>query len=88
LFQAVKNQAVTDALTTLYNRRYFEDALKKEVTRAKRMKQPFTVIGLDLDHLKQINDKYGHSYGDLAITTISNVLKKNVKAIKIDKYFL
>lgn len=83
LFQAVKNQAVTDALTTLYNRRYFEEALNKEVVRAKRMNQPFTIIGLDLDHLKQINDNYGHAFGDLAITTISNVLKKNARAIDI-----
>src|SRR5574344_407933 len=83
LFKAVKNQAVTDALTTLYNRRYFEEALQKEVVRAKRMNQPFTLIGLDLDHLKQINDKFGHSYGDVAISTISHVLKKNARAIDV-----
>lgn len=83
LFQVVKNQAVTDALTTLYNRRYFEEALSKEVTRSQRMKQPFTVISLDLDYLKQINDKYGHSFGDLAITTIAEVLKKNARSIDV-----
>lgn len=83
LFQAVKNQAVTDALTTLYNRRYFEEALDKEYIRSKRMNQPFTIISLDLDYLKQINDKYGHSYGDLAITTIADVLKKNARSIDI-----
>lgn len=83
LFEAVKNQAVTDALTTLYNRRYFEEALDKEVIRAKRMNQPFTIISLDLDYLKQINDKYGHSFGDLAIKTIADVLKKNARSIDI-----
>lgn len=83
LFEAVKNQAVTDALTTLYNRRYFEESLNKEVTRAKRMNQPFTIISLDLDYLKQINDKYGHSYGDLAITTVAEVLKKNARSIDV-----
>lgn len=83
LFQAVKNQAVTDALTSLYNRRYFEESLNKEVIRAERMKQPFTVIALDLDYLKQINDKFGHSYGDIAIKAIAEVLKKNARSIDV-----
>ncbi len=83
LFQAVKNQAVTDALTTLYNRRYFEEAINKEVTRAQRMKQSFTLIALDLDHLKQINDKYGHSFGDVAIKAVADVLKKNARSIDV-----
>lgn len=83
LFEAVKNQAVTDALTTLYNRRYFEEFLNKEVIRTQRMKQPFTLIALDLDYLKQINDKYGHSYGDLAIKTVADALKKNSRSIDV-----
>ena len=77
LFEEVK----ADGLTGLYNRRYFEEYLKKEVTRAMRQKQAFSVIGLDLDHLKQINDKYGHAYGDLAIKTVAEVLKKNARSI-------
>ncbi len=81
LFEEVKAQAVTDSLTGLYNRRYFEEYLNKEVRRALRQKQPFSIIGLDLDHLKEINDKYGHAYGDLAIKTVAEVLKKNARAI-------
>ena len=81
LFEEVKAQAVTDSLTGLYNRRYFEEYLKKEVTRAMRQQQAFSVIGLDLDHLKQINDEYGHAYGDMAIKTVANVLKKNARSI-------
>ena len=81
LFEEVKAQAVTDGLTGLYNRRYFEEYLKKEVTRALRQKQPFSIIGLDLDHLKQINDKFGHAYGDLAIKTVAEVLKRNARSI-------
>lgn len=83
LFQMVREQAVTDALTTLYNRRYFEDAIEKEFIRANRQKQPFSVIGIDLDHLKQINDKYGHVYGDLAIKQISGILKQNARSIDV-----
>lgn len=81
LFEEVKAQAVTDALTGLYNRRYFEEYLKKEVTRALRQHQPFSIIGLDLDHLKQINDKHGHAFGDLAIKTVAEVLKRNARSI-------
>ncbi len=81
LFEEVKAQAVTDSLTGLYNRRYFEEYLKKEVTRAVRQKQTFSIIGLDLDHLKKINDKYGHAFGDLAIKTVADVLKKNARSI-------
>ncbi len=81
LFEKVKAQAVTDGLTGLYNRRYFEEYLKKEVTRAKRINQPFSIIGLDLDFLKKINDKYGHAYGDLAIKAIADVLKSNARSI-------
>lgn len=83
LFSTVKEQAVTDGLTGLYNRRYFEEYLQKEVTRANRQKQAFSLIGLDLDFLKQINDKYGHSYGDLAIKTLADVIKNNARSIDI-----
>ena len=83
LFQAVRDQAVTDALTGLYNRRYFEEALEKEVQRANRLQQPFSIIGIDLDFLKKINDTHGHFYGDLAIKTIADVLKANARSVDV-----
>lgn len=83
LFQTVKEQAITDALTGLNNRRYFEEESQKEVLRAQRQHQKFTVIGIDLDHLKQINDKFGHSCGDIAIKTVAEVLKRNARSIDI-----
>ncbi len=83
LFQAVKEQAVTDGMTGLFNRRYFEEFIKKEAIRANRQNQKFTVIGLDLDHLKRINDKYGHNYGDIAIKAIAEVLKSSCRSIDI-----
>lgn len=81
LFEAVKSQAVTDSLTGLYNRRYFEETLFKEVSRSTRNNQPLSIIGLDLDYLKQINDNLGHSFGDAAIKTIAEVLKSNARTI-------
>ena len=83
LFETVKSQAVTDSLTGLYNRRYFEECLSREVMRAQRQNQPFSIIGLDLDFLKKINDVHGHAYGDLAIKTIADILKKNARSIDI-----
>lgn len=83
LFEKVKKQAVTDVLTELYNRRYFEESLQKEAERSERLNQPFTLISLDLDYLKQINDTYGHNYGDLAIKAIGKILKRNARSIDI-----
>ena len=83
LFEEVQKQAITDPLTGIYNRRYFEDNIIKEAERALRLKQPFSLISMDLDFLKKINDTYGHQYGDLAIKTIANVLKKEARSIDI-----
>ncbi len=81
LFEEVKKQAVTDPLTDLYNRRYFEEALERERERASRSKQPFSMISIDLDHLKKINDTKGHAAGDLAIKAVAKVLKSNARAM-------
>ncbi|MBR1616620.1 diguanylate cyclase, partial [bacterium] len=83
LFETVKKQAVTDHLTNMFNRRFFEDALHREATRSLRTKQPFCLIGLDLDHLKQINDTYGHSMGDKAIQTIASVIHNTSRSVDI-----
>ncbi len=83
LFEEVKKQAVTDPLTGLFNRRFFEDNIVKEAERSVRLKQPFSLISLDLDYLKSINDTYGHQYGDVAIRTIANVIKTKARSIDI-----
>ena len=83
LFEEVQKQAITDPLTNLYNRRYFEDNIVKEAERSLRLKQPFSLISMDLDFLKKINDTYGHQYGDIAIKTIANVLKTEARSIDI-----
>ena len=87
LFEEVKKQAITDGLTDLYNRRYFENALKNETERALRSHQPFSLISLDLDNLKKINDTYGHNAGDEAIKTIADVLKRNARSVDIPARF-
>ena len=83
LFETVKKQAVTDHLTDLFNRRFFEDALHREATRSLRSKQPFCLIGLDLDHLKRINDTFGHTMGDKAISAIASVITNTSRSVDI-----
>ena len=87
LFETVKKQAVTDHLTNLFNRRFFEDALHREATRSLRTKQPFCLIGIDLDHLKRINDTYGHSMGDKSIAAIASVITKSSRSVDIPSRF-
>lgn len=83
LFETVKKQAVTDPLTELFNRRFYEDALSREATRSIRLKQPFTLISLDLDYLKAINDKYGHVAGDKAICAVAKAIAENARSVDI-----
>ncbi|MFZ4860172.1 MAG: GGDEF domain-containing protein [Desulfuromonadaceae bacterium] len=60
--------AVTDELTGLYNRRFFNESFSKTLSAARRHKQPLTLISIDLDHFKKVNDTFGHSVGDLRMT--------------------
>ena len=81
LFAQVEKQAVTDAMTGLYNRRYFNEQLTKEIDRFQRFGHAFSFIIVDLDFLKKINDSLGHHHGDTAIKHIANVLKRSVRDV-------
>jgi diguanylate cyclase (GGDEF)-like protein len=87
LFEQVREQAITDGLTKISNRRHFDQCLAQEVERSLRLKQPFTLITLDMDHLKLINDTHGHSAGDAAIVHLADVLKQNARAIDLPARF-
>lgn len=82
-FETVKKQAVTDPLTELFNRRFYEDALSREAVRALRLNQPFSLISLDLDKLKHINDTLGHAAGDAAIKAVARVINKNSRSVDV-----
>ena len=71
--------STVDSLTNLSNRRYFDDALQRELLRAQRSKTPISLIMLDIDFFKQYNDEYGHLAGDNCLRLISTVLQENVK---------
>ncbi len=71
--------SLTDLLTGLYNRRGFEEELIKESKRARRSEEAFTVILLDLDDFKQINDEYGHRTGDESLRIVANALRSSAR---------
>lgn len=71
--------ATTDGLTELYNHRYFQDTLRKQIDSAKRYEEEFSLIILDIDFFKKFNDKYGHQVGDEVLRTVSKILKKNTR---------
>jgi two-component system cell cycle response regulator len=75
--------AVTDPLTGLYNRGYFQEALAVEWRRAQRYKRPLTLVLLDLDHFKQVNDNLGHSAGDEALREVSKRLRQTARSTDI-----
>jgi two-component system cell cycle response regulator len=75
--------AVTDPLTGLYNRAYFHEALGVEFRRAQRYKHPMTLVLLDLDHFKQVNDNLGHTAGDQALREVSLRLRQTARSTDV-----
>jgi diguanylate cyclase (GGDEF)-like protein len=75
LFAQVRHQAITDGLTGLYNHVYFKNRLSEELRMAERKGTPVSLVMIDLDKLKVINDNYGHPVGDAAIRQIGAILK-------------
>jgi diguanylate cyclase (GGDEF)-like protein len=83
LFRQVQTQAMTDALTGLYNHRYFQERLDREIKMADRNNESLSLILLDLDHLKRINDTHGHRAGDAALCHVACILQTTVRDIDI-----
>lgn len=72
--------AGTDALTGLANRRSFEEAMKRDISRAQRTEQPLSVFILDVDHFKAVNDTHGHAAGDYVLTRVADVLRATLRS--------
>lgn len=70
----LKEQASRDPLTNLYNRRYLEEVLERELARARRESYPISLIMIDIDHFKQVNDRCGHKAGDLMLQGLAKLL--------------
>ncbi|MFA5857992.1 MAG: sensor domain-containing diguanylate cyclase [Elusimicrobiota bacterium] len=77
------NLAITDGLTKLYIHRYFQMRLSQEVDRAKRYNMPLTLIMLDIDKFKVLNDTYGHQVGDLVLVSVSKAITATLRSSDI-----
>jgi diguanylate cyclase (GGDEF)-like protein len=79
----LEKRAIRDPLTDLYNKEYFAQRLNEELRRALRYRQPLTLAMLDMDHLKEINDTYGHQAGDSVIKAVTRAICDTCRQIDI-----
>ena len=79
LYSETKYLAITDGLTGLYNRRYFQQTLDREFARSKRYKNPLNLALFDIDNFKKVNDTYGHQFGDKVIVEISKIIRNSLR---------
>lgn len=76
----IHDMAIKDPLTSLYNRRYFNERLEEEIQRSRRTRLPVSLIYLDIDHFKKYNDQNGHQNGDVLLKQLSAIMKKTSRA--------
>ncbi|MCR4391788.1 MAG: diguanylate cyclase [Candidatus Acetothermia bacterium] len=78
--EELKQIAIHDPLTGLYNRRYLTEVIERELERSRRYGHPLTLLMLDLDHFRTVNNRFGHKRGDEVLREISDLLVKNVRS--------
>ena len=83
LMEELRSMSITDPLTGLYNRLYFNEKFKEEFERSKRLKIPFSLLMIDIDHFKRVNDTYGHDVGDKVLVAVASTIRSNVRSIDI-----
>jgi diguanylate cyclase (GGDEF)-like protein/hemerythrin-like metal-binding protein len=71
---------VTDALTGLYNRKYFQKALKELTNMTRRLERPISIVLFDLDHFKTVNDRFGHDVGDRVLARTARLVKEQIRS--------
>jgi diguanylate cyclase (GGDEF)-like protein/PAS domain S-box-containing protein len=79
LRETLRSQAIRDPLTNLFNRRYMEESLERELRRVRRKQAPLSVIMLDVDHFKRFNDTFGHDGGDSLLRHLGSMLQSSVR---------
>ncbi len=75
----LRSMAFRDGLTGLFNHRYFQDFIEAELSKGIRYERPFSLIMLDIDHFKKINDEYGHPVGDIVLKEMSAAIEQTVR---------
>jgi diguanylate cyclase (GGDEF)-like protein len=81
LFSQMQQQALTDGLTGCFNRRSFEMQLERDLHMATRMRLPLSLILLDLDNFKRVNDTFGHEAGDVALRLLADGLRDELRSV-------
>ncbi len=79
LRDTLKQQAIRDPLTGLFNRRYMEETLHREISRAERYRTPLGIIMVDLDHFRRFNNTFGHDAGDVVLQDLGRFLQNNIR---------
>ncbi|GAB4256635.1 MAG: hypothetical protein Kow00122_14730 [Thermoleophilia bacterium] len=79
LHEEIEKRAITDQLTGLYNHRFFQQALEQEFVRAKTAHSSFSLIMIDLDYFKELNDTYGHLLGDMFLRRVGEAIRASVR---------
>jgi diguanylate cyclase (GGDEF)-like protein len=80
---ALERLSVTDSLTGLFNRRWFQHALEQEIERSRRQGHPLALALVDLDHFKRVNDRYGHHTGDRALQLAAELLRTQLRRVDV-----
>jgi diguanylate cyclase (GGDEF)-like protein len=80
---SLETENITDPLTKVYNRRYLDRRLDDEIVRAKRYSFDLSILMLDADHFKRINDVYGHQAGDTTLSTLSNLVQNALRDLDV-----
>jgi two-component system, cell cycle response regulator len=75
----VRELSITDALTSVYNRRYLDDQLERELARSRRFGRPVGLVLADVDHFKQVNDEWGHAAGDEVLRCVARRLQGEIR---------
>lgn len=79
LRERLRDQAIRDPLTALYNRRYFEETAERELRRASRAGETASILALDIDHFKRFNDLFGHDLGDIVLKRFGQLLSSSLR---------
>jgi len=77
--ERLKQISLTDVLTGVNNRRYYDQRIHDEITTSKRSEEPLTCLFFDIDHFKMVNDRYGHQTGDIILREVSNIIRLQLR---------
>ena len=83
LYEEIERLAITDSLSGVYTRRYFQERLEEEISRVKLRKTEVSLLMIDVDHFKSINDTYGHLTGDQVLREAGKLIRDNIREIDI-----